>query len=130
MMSRENALKAVEIISEEKVQVQQDRKKIYIAGPVTGVDGYRENFEKAEQILRRSGYEPVNPTAAGEVDGADYRYYINRGLRLLEDCDGIAMLPGFTDSPGARLEHRYAVTVDILIFGIDLDGSGGVLGAK
>ena len=30
-------------------------KKIYLAGPITGVDGYREAFRKWEEHYRRRG---------------------------------------------------------------------------
>lgn len=111
MMSRENALKAVERMSADEVQV----KKIYIAGPITGVEGYLENFEKAERILRGSGYEPVNPTAPGLVEGYSYRDYINRGFQMLMDCDGMLLLPGYMDSKGAALELHYALAVGMEI---------------
>ena len=86
-------------------------KRIYIAGPVTGVEGYEENFARAEQLLRDKGYEPVNPVAPGLVDGYTYRDYINRGFAQLLNCDGILMLPGYMESTGAFLELHYALAV-------------------
>lgn len=94
-------------------------KKVYIAGQVTGIKGYRDRFERAEDLLLSEGYQPVNPTAAGEVDGYTYRDYINRGLRLLEECDAICMLPGWTGSRGAKLEKWYAETVQLPILFVD-----------
>ena len=94
-------------------------KRIYIAGPVTGVEGYEENFARAEQLLRDKGYEPVNPVAPGLVPGKGYRFYINRGLRMLEDCDAICLLPGWTGSRGTKLEKWYAETVMLPILYID-----------
>lgn len=82
--------------------------KVYIAGPVTGVPYYWVPFRKAAALLKASGYEPVDPTAPGEVEGYEYRDYINRGLRMLEGCDFICLLPGSQNSPGARLEMHYA----------------------
>lgn len=94
-------------------------KRIYIAGPVTGVKGYEDRFRRAEEILRDAGYEPVNPTAPGLVDGWEYRDYINRGLRMLEDCDAICLLPGWTGSRGTKLEKWYAETVMLPIMYVD-----------
>lgn len=96
-------------------------KRIYIAGPVTGVSGYEEHFRKAADLLRSKGFEPVDPTEPGLVPGASYRFYIDRGLRLLEDCEFIAMLPGSEKSKGARLELHYAVLVGMPILQISED---------
>lgn len=92
-----------------------DRKKIYIAGPVTGVEGYEETFAKAADVLRAKGYEPVNPVAPGLVEGYSYRDYINRGFNMLMDCDGMLLLPGYMDSKGAALELHYALAVGMEI---------------
>lgn len=85
--------------------------KVYIAGPVTGVEGYEEKFRRAEELLWAKGYEPVSPVAAGLVEGYTYRDYINRGFALLMGCDNILLLPGYADSKGAMLELHYALAV-------------------
>lgn len=95
--------------------------KVYIAGPITGVAGYKRHFERAEAVLRSKGFEPVSPIAAGLVDGADYRYYINRGMRLLEECEFICMLPGSNKSKGAMLELHYASLVGLPVMQISED---------
>ena len=92
-----------------------DRKKIYIAGPVTGVEGYEETFAKAADVLRAKGYEPVNPVAPGLVEGYSYRDYINRGFQMLMECDGMLLLPGYMESKGAALELHYALAVGMEI---------------
>ena len=94
---------------------EKARKKIYIAGPVTGVDGYEETFAKAADDLRAREYEPVNPVAPGLVEGWTYRDYINRGFQMLMDCDGMLLLPGYMDSKGAALELHYALAVGMEI---------------
>ena len=94
-------------------------KKVYIAGPITGVEGYKERFERAEEILKNAGYEPASPIAEGLVEGWTYRDYINRGLRLLEGCDAICLLPGWKGSRGTMLEKRYAETVKLPVYFID-----------
>ena len=106
----------------EKIQAEKDgakkssdRKKIYIAGPVTGVEGYEKTFAKAADALRAKGYEPVNPVAPGLVEGYSYRDYINRGFDMLMDCDGMLLLPGYMDSKGAALELHYALAVGMEI---------------
>lgn len=93
----------------------------YIAGPVSGVEGYRDNFSRAAKVLERHGYKPVDPTAPGEVDGYEYRDYIDRGLRKLMVCDTICMLPGSENSPGAKLELHYAVLCGLPVIHISED---------
>lgn len=97
--------------------------RVYIAGPITGVRGYKNNFRKAAKALHEAGYIPVDPTAPGDVAGADYRFYINRGLILMQTCDMICMLPGSEGSKGAQLELHYAVTVGLPIVQISEDYS-------
>ena len=38
------------------------KKVIYIAGPITGVERYWENFERAEDAIRNKGHIPLTPT--------------------------------------------------------------------
>ena len=89
--------------------------KVYIAGPITGVEGYKDNFIKAAELLRSRGMEPVDPTDPGTVEGAPYKFYIDRGLKKLIECDAVLMLPGWEDSKGAFLECYYAQITEIPI---------------
>lgn len=82
--------------------------KVYIAGPITGVEGYERRFNEAAERIKRLGLEPVNPIGPGLIDGADYKYYIDRGLKMLMESDVVLLLPGWTKSKGARLEEMYA----------------------
>ena len=48
---------------------EEKRKKIvYISGQITGLDegDYKAFFNKAEDVLRQFGYEPINPAALDE----------------------------------------------------------------
>lgn len=82
--------------------------KVYIAGPITGTDDYEVRFNRAAEKIERLGMEPLNPIGPGLVEGADYKYYIDRGLKMLMECDVVFLLPGWTRSNGARLEEQYA----------------------
>ena len=104
-------------------------KKVYIAGPITGVKGYRDNFRRVARLVEAQGFEAVDPTSPADPDGATYRYYINRGLRLLEECDFICMLPGSDQSPGAQLELHYAVLCGLPVMSVS-DDYKRILGAE
>lgn len=103
--------------------------RVYIAGPITGVKGYRDNFRRVARLVEAQGFEAVSPIRDGLVAGADYRYYINRGMRLLEDCDFICMLPGSDQSPGAQLELHYAVLCGLPVMQVS-EGYDRILGAE
>ena len=92
-------------------------KRVYIAGPIAGIDNYKDRFRRAEILLERAGYQPVSPV--GEESGYTYRDYINRGLSKLATCDAICMLPGWMGSRGAKLEKWYAETVKLPVMFID-----------
>lgn len=91
-------------------------KRVYIAGPITGHDDYEQKFEEAAEDLKRCGLTPVNPCAPA---GRTYKWYIDRGLNLLKDCDAIYLLPGWGSSKGTRLEYTYALTVGMPIIIIE-----------
>ncbi len=83
--------------------------KLYIAGPMTGYPELNFPAFHAEAArLRAFGFEIVNPA---EVDvGPDPTWLgcMRADIKLLVDCDGIALLPGWEQSPGATLEHTIA----------------------
>lgn len=88
--------------------------KIYIAGPISGLDyeKAKANFETAEEFLRILGYEPVNPMKENGLDGDGEEHpwveYMKRDIPLLMNCEGIYLLFGWWNSRGANVEHRLA----------------------
>jgi hypothetical protein len=82
--------------------------KVYIAGPMTGLPDYNyPAFAAASDALAAAGYEPVSP--AGElIDGWEWHHYLRRALQQMLTCEGVALLPGWELSRGARIEKRLA----------------------
>ena len=87
--------------------------KIYIAGAITNNPDYKQMFEEVEKELTAKGHAVLNPV---KNLGFSYRDYINMGLCELMHCDAIYMIDGWEESPGAKLEHLYAVTTNMKIF--------------
>ena len=83
------------------------RAVLYVAGPMTNQPFFgRPVFETATDQLRRAGYHVLNP--ARQPLGLSYREYMRRGENDLIYSDGVALLPGWEDSPGATHEKNLA----------------------
>lgn len=96
------------------------RGKVYISGPITGIDfGNRFAFSCARNALELCGYEAVDPSEVQLGDDATWTDYMRADLKLLLDCDYIYMLEGWENSRGARLERELAE--NLKIEEIDLD---------
>ena len=101
------------------------KRRIYLSGPMTGIKPreYRRRFSEAERILRRHGYDCINPCrvwacrfpwiyrAMERVLGKRLAYAVVLCydlLLLMTRADGIAMLPGWQASRGAQIENYVA----------------------
>lgn len=77
--------------------------RLYIAGPMTGYpDCNYPAFYEAQKTLTALGYLTVNPADSGNA--ASYRQILKADMLRLLECDGIALLPGWASSTGARAE--------------------------
>ena len=47
----------------------KNKLKVYISGAITNNPNYKEDFANAEKLLKKHGFEVVNPASLGEVDG-------------------------------------------------------------
>lgn len=85
--------------------------KIYISGAITGTTDYLERFEKAEELIRESGYIPINPAkvCAGLPENSTHEEYMSVCYPLLRMADVVYMLNGWEESKGAMLEFKYAI---------------------
>ena len=110
--------------------------KLYIAGPMSGIPQFNfPAFFAAGDALRAAGYEVVNPAEIdheedkglamkskdGQLSKSGHRKtwgdFLMRDVKLIADqVDGIAVLPGWENSRGARLECFVAATVQKPVF--------------
>ena len=103
------------------------KKKVYISGRISDLprEQYMTMFSIAEQMLRKKGYEPLNPTRfwlsrwykqLTRIVGGEtaYRVVLLYDLWRLMRCDLIYKLPGWRDSRGANIESCVAYHFKIL----------------
>lgn len=94
-----------------RLGVRSPVKRIYIAGPMSGLPGYNfPAFHAAAETWRAHGYEVVNPAENNDTSQS-YEWYIRRAILGLLECDTIVMLPGWERSHGARMEHAIATNL-------------------
>lgn len=86
----------------------KNKLKVYISGAITNNPNYKEDFANAEKLLKKHGFEVVNPASLGEVDGWTWEDYMKKDIKLLVDCDAIYLIDGWENSKGSRLEASLA----------------------
>ena len=83
--------------------------RLYVSGPMTGLPEFNfPGFHAAARQLRAVGYEVINPAEHDEQPGRSWEHYLRKDIRLLMDCDAVALLPGWGNSRGALLEKYIA----------------------
>lgn len=94
----------------DTVQLADTRRGwVYLAGPMTGYEDWNfPAFHKAAAQLRGEGWSVVNPADHGLIDGAEWADYLRFDIAKIAGCESIALLPGWSQSKGARLEVHVA----------------------
>jgi len=85
--------------------------RIYISGPMTGIKNLnKETFAKAEKDLRQAGYEVMNPWLLDSYrpEKMTWAERVRDDIKLMMICNAVAVLPGWLNSRGARLETDIA----------------------
>jgi hypothetical protein len=86
-------------------------KRIYISGAITlDLEKAPQKFDSAVKRVRElfPDAEPVNPMTLPHPPRATWEEYMALDIAELKKCDAIYMLPCWTSSQGARLEHAIA----------------------
>jgi len=91
-------------------------KRLYVAGPMTGIKNLNfPAFHAEAGRLRALGYEVVNPAEINSDPNAKWADCMRADIPELLKCDGIALLPGWQLSRGASLEHRIATDLGMTV---------------
>lgn len=104
------------------------KKRIYIAGPMTGLPELNyPAFNNEAQRLRALGYEVENPAENPEPPCKSWAMYMRMAVTQLAACDCVALLPGWETSKGASIEHRLAHDLALRVVPVSaiLDGPYG-----
>ena len=100
-----------------KTEVEPHR--LYLSGPMSGYDEYNyPAFNAAAARLREAGYVVENPTEIGHP-GMDYTELLKTDIRVILDCEGVAVLEGWWSSRGAHIETSVAGHIGLPIRSVE-----------
>lgn len=83
----------------------EQKKVVYLAGPITGVKNYWEPFEKADDKLSAKGFVVLNPARLPQ--GMTNDKYARICAGMLECADAVLFLDDWHRSQGAAIEWNY-----------------------
>ena len=100
------------------------KKRIYIAGPMTGRPGFNyPSFRRVAKLLREDGWDVISPVEMGDMIGppeylelnvADLAWLKELELEtIIRKADAIYLLPGWEKSKGARMELSIALITEL-----------------
>lgn len=91
--------------------------RLYLAGPMSGLPDLNFPLFHAEAArLRGLGYDIVNPAEINVDPAAGWSACMRADIAQLVTCDGLALLPNWPQSIGAKLEYQIAITLGMLVF--------------
>ena len=96
--------------------------KWYLAGPMSGIEKHNyPAFTAACLLLRNQGWDILSPHEehpfmfSRDATLEEWQVLLREDVRLLLNCKGIILLPGWTKSNGAQLECYVAVKLGMRI---------------
>lgn len=98
---------------------------IYLAGPMTGKPNFNyDQFEEVTKDLEAQGHDILSPhdveqwlgIPKQEPGSQPYEWYVRNTMKMLLECQSIALLPAWWSSKGARLELKVARACAMPVF--------------
>lgn len=109
---------------------------MYIAGPMRGRLDYNfPAFMHADAVLKKEGWETINPAEMDNNDGFDtnrcieditqqeLKDFIIRDIHLIMTADAICLLDGYQSSKGVAVELAVAQYCGLPVYYMDNQGS-------
>ncbi|ABM32187.1 DUF4406 domain-containing protein [Paracidovorax citrulli] len=92
---------------------------LYISGPMTGLPDFnRPAFHQAAAELRAAGYQVTNPAEKDTPTEAPWIEHMRADVKAMMDCDGVALLDGWSASRGANIEVHLAHGLGLPVHGV------------
>lgn len=92
--------------------------RLYLAGPMSGLPELNFPAFHAEAArLRTLGHDIVNPAEINADPSSGWHACMRADIRELMTCDGIALMTGWANSKGARIECRLALDLGMIVCG-------------
>jgi hypothetical protein len=89
---------------------------VYVAGPMSGLPEFNyPAFMEAERLLKEKNYRVENPACNSAPLNPTWENYMRLTIPQMLRCRGIALLDGWEDSRGAKLEVQIAVALGDMI---------------
>ena len=102
-------------------------KSLYVSGKISGEKRYTKKFEEAYYKLRDAGYWVHLPMDA-VARPKNWQHAMRRCISyMLLNAEGVALLPDWVDSRGAKLEREIALALDMPVKPIE-EWLGGIKG--
>ena len=103
--------------------------RIYLSGKITGreKEDYTKQFARAESFYKTGGFDVINPVKIGEEilkqnPSATWEDFMQKDLEALKTCTHIALLEGWEESKGAKMEKAEAEKMVLEIMYLKLFG--------
>lgn len=95
-------------------------KRVYIAGPMTGLPEFNfPAFHAAAVQLRARGFEVENPAENPTPECGSWLAYMRMAVVQVSKVDTLVLLPGWERSRGARVEFNLAVGLGLSVETLD-----------
>lgn len=94
--------------------------KLYVAGPMTGLPELNfPAFHAASEALEKLGFPVINPALNEKPEDPSWANWMRLSIKQVADADGLALLPDWSNSPGARLEHHIAKQLSLTVMSVE-----------
>ena len=92
--------------------------KVYIAGPMTGKHDFNyPAFDRLSLEWEHRGWAVINPANSfNRNQNLTHGEYIRAAIHLILQADALALMVGWEDSRGAKLEAAIAQTLGLPVY--------------